>query len=50
MLAFNHNLAVNFVVIPAVVIVFVVVVVVVVVVIFDFAIFVLFDTNLRTII
>ena len=48
MLAFNHNLAVNFVVIPAVVIVFVVVVVVVV--IFDFAIFVLFDTNLRTII
>ena len=46
MLAFNHNLAVNFVVIPAVVIVFVVVVVV----IFDFAIFVLFDTNLRTII
>ena len=49
MLAFNHNLAVNFVVIPAVVIVFVVVVVVVVV-IFDFAIFVLFDTNLRTII
>ena len=45
MLAFNHNLAVNFVVIPAVVIVFVVVVV-----IFDFAIFVLFDTNLRTII
>ena len=47
MLAFNHNLAVNFVVIPAVVIVFVVVVVVV---IFDFAIFVLFDTNLRTII
>ena len=48
MLAFNHNLAVNFVVIPAVVIVFAVVVVVVV--IFDFAIFVLFDTNLRTII
>ena len=47
MLAFNHNLAVNFVVIPAVVIVFVVVVVFV---IFDFAIFVLFDTNLRTII
>ena len=47
MLAFNHNLAVNFVVIPALVIVFVVVVVVV---IFDFAIFVLFDTNLRTII
>ena len=46
MLAFNHNLAVNFVVIPAAVIVFVVVVVV----IFDFAIFVLFDTNLRTII
>ena len=46
MLAFNHNLAVNFVVIPAVI----VFVVVVVVVIFDFAIFVLFDTNLRTII